>query len=188
MQNTITLQPMSISLPTEKIVVGALIVAAAVALIGVTVLTKPATAIDLPNQDEQTLITLTNQERTKHGLKSLTYNKKLQAAAEAKAYDMLNKDYFDHVSPDGVTPWKFIDKSGYAYTKAGENLAIDFQTVAGAVPAWMDSPTHRANILKAEYKETGIARVKGEYQGRQTVVVVQIFGTQSSGLARLVSK
>jgi uncharacterized protein YkwD len=183
MQNTLTLQPSNYVLPTEKVIVGILVIPVAIVILGFSVLSQPISAIDLPTQDEQTLIELTNQERVKQGIHRLTYNPQLQAAAEAKAKDMLDRDYFDHIAPGGKTPWNFIDQTGYSYTKAGENLAIDFKNVAGPIPAWMDSPTHRANILKAEYKEIGIARMKGEFQGRETVVVVQMFGAKSFTIA-----
>lgn len=168
--------------PNEKAIIAMLLVPVVVTVINVALFFSPARAIELPSADERELVALTNQQRTEHGLKALTYNAKLHDAAEAKAKDILNKGYFEHVSPQGKTPWMFIDEAGYNYTKAGENLAIDFTTVEGPIPAWMASPGHRANILKPEYKEIGIAEATGMYNGRETTVVVQMFGTRAFDL------
>lgn len=149
---------------------------------------SPAQAESAPSYHEQVLINLTNSERTKAGLSELTYSPKLAEAARAKAEDMLAKGYFDHVSPDGQMPWDFIRQADYSYLKAGENLAIDYPTVTGPVPAWMASPTHRANILKPGYEEIGIAEVSGTFQGRETRIVVQMFGTPQFSIQSMLKK
>lgn len=122
------------------------------------------------------LYELTNSERDKNGLPRLTYNDKLSAAAAAKASDMFANNYWAHYSPIGTTPWDFIVNSGYNYEYAGENLAKNFLFSDGVVSAWMDSPTHRDNILKREYSEVGYAIVNGTLNGEQTTLVVQMFG------------
>ncbi len=126
------------------------------------------------------LIALANSDRAKDGLGSLTKNSKLTAAAKAKAEDMLAKDYWSHYGPNGETPWQFIKGAGYTYTYAGENLAKGFITTSATHTAWMNSPTHRANILKAEFKDVGIYVVDGTLQGEATTLVVQMFGSLSS--------
>lgn len=122
------------------------------------------------------IISLTNKERTAGGLGTLTNNSKLASAALAKANDMLAKQYWDHFGPNGETPWQFIRASGYAYVFAGENLAKGFRTSEGVVEAWMASPTHRANIMSGNYRDIGVAVVEGELLGKQTILVVQMFG------------
>jgi len=126
------------------------------------------------------LIALANSDRTKEGLGSLTKNSKLTAAAKAKAEDMLAKDYWSHYGPNGETPWQFIKGAGYTYTYAGENLAKGFITSSATHTAWMNSPTHKANIMKSEFKDVGIYVVDGTLQGEATTLVVQMFGSQSS--------
>jgi len=123
------------------------------------------------------LIDLANSSRTENGLADLTENSRLTSAAYAKANDMLSNDYFAHTSPSGKTPWDFIKAVGYDYTYAGENLAIGYNADKELHDAWMDSPTHRANILNGNFHEIGIAVVNGEYEGAETTVVVQMFGT-----------
>lgn len=104
-------------------------------------------------------------------------NDLLSAAAQLKANDMAAKGYFAHVSPDGKTPWYWIDKVGYSYDYAGENLAVNFIDSADVSNAWMASPTHRANILNPVFKEVGTATAVGTYKGRNAIFVVQLFGT-----------
>lgn len=122
------------------------------------------------------VVTLTNSARSENGLGSLTTNSKLASAAYAKAQDIIEKDYFAHNSPDGKTPWDFINEAGYSYSYAGENLAIGYSNASELFTAWMNSPTHRDNILNSNFREIGIAVVSGDYQGAQTVVAVQEFG------------
>ncbi|MEI6553150.1 MAG: CAP domain-containing protein, partial [bacterium] len=79
-------------------------------------------------------------------------------------------------------PWYWIDQTGYQYSSAGENLAVNFDYSKDVVQAWMNSPTHRANIVKAKYQEIGIGIAEGFYQGRPSVFVVQMFGTPKGEL------
>jgi uncharacterized protein YkwD len=122
------------------------------------------------------VINLTNQERLGHGLNTLSTNPQLSAAALAKANDMLEKQYWDHFGPNGESPWQFIRAAGYDYVYAGENLAKGFRTAEGIHEAWMASPTHKANIVSGNYKDIGVAVVEGELLGKQTTLVVQMFG------------
>ncbi len=162
----------------EKALLVLLVIPLAVSIINATYLVRPAQAFETANPIEERLIDLTNAERGRIGLRALTFNSKLSIAAEQKATDMLAKGYFDHQSPDGRAPWDFIESTGYIYLKAGENLAIDFPELSEVVPAWMASPTHKANIVKPDYEEIGIAHVQGNFNGRQTTVIVQMFGTK----------
>lgn len=126
----------------------------------------------------QEIIKLTNIERTRHHLKPLTVNFKLELAAEAKAADMLSKNYFNHTSPDGVKPWDYITLENYNYAFAGENLALDFSSGQKAVKAWLASPPHRQNMLDKNFEDIGLAAVSGQIQGRQTTLIVEMFGQE----------
>lgn len=146
---------------------------AAVSLVAVgPVVTVEASAIT-----SSTIISLANQARSEAGLGTLTANSQLASAAQAKANDMLAKQYFSHNTPSGETPWTFIKASGYSYVTAGENLAIDFTEAESVQTAWMNSPGHRANIMNKTFQEIGIGIAKGMYNGHQTTIVVQMFGT-----------
>lgn len=123
----------------------------------------------------------TNVQRVSVGLSPLTENSALSSAALAKGNDMLAKGYWAHFAPDGTSPWTFFTKFDYKYQYAGENLARDFSDVSSAIDAWMDSPTHRENILNPHYKEIGIGVVEGSLAGANTTIIVQFFGTSLSG-------
>ncbi len=122
----------------------------------------------------------TNEERQKNNLSSLSVNEKLSTAAYKKAEDMFQKNYWAHFAPDGHTPWDFVLGSGYSYEFAGENLAKNFLFSKNVVDAWMQSPTHRDNLLRPQYTEVGYAVVNGVLNGEQTTLVVQIFGKPSN--------
>lgn len=127
------------------------------------------------------IIRLTNIKRAENGLSPLTYNAVLSQAALAKGNDMINKNYWAHVAPDGTQPWTFFLSAGYKYKYAGENLARDFNDSASTVDAWMASPSHKENMLSPNYKEIGVAVVNGSLTGSETTLVVQFFGTSVNG-------
>ena len=124
------------------------------------------------------VIRLTNEKRSQAGLLPLTENPTLSAAAQAKGADMLNRDYWAHIAPDGTQPWKFFIDFGYKYRYAGENLARDFSNPSSAVDAWTASPTHKENLLSPKYKEIGIAVIEGDLAGVDTTIIVQFFGSK----------
>lgn len=130
-----------------------------------------ATDISIPRLYEST-----NEKRTSNGLSTLQYNEKLATAAQKKAQDMFAKNYWAHFAPDGASPWGFMLSSGYQYEFAGENLAKNFIFSQAVVDAWMDSPSHRENLLRRDYTEVGYAIVNGVLNGEETTLVVQMFG------------
>jgi len=126
------------------------------------------------------LVEMANKDRIAQGLKPLTISSQLVAAAEKKATDMFNNDYFAHTSPNGTTPWFWLNSVGYKYTAAGENLAKDFTESVYVHEAWMNSPSHRANILNKNYQDVGIAVVDGVINGQKTTLAVEFFGKSST--------
>lgn len=133
------------------------------------------------------VLDLVNKSRASEGLSNLTINPQLTVASDSKAHDMFDNGYFAHISPTGKTPWDFIKKAGYDYSFAGENLAIGYTNVLELHTAWMNSPSHRENIMNPNFKEIGIAVVEGEYEGVTTTVAVQMFGKQSLSKAKVES-
>ncbi|HPT40647.1 MAG TPA: CAP domain-containing protein, partial [Candidatus Paceibacterota bacterium] len=103
-----------------------------------------------------TIIDETNANRSKEDLGALTVNQVLNEAAQLKANDMAAKGYFAHTSPEGFTPWHWFNKAGYSFYYAGENLAVNFVDSKDIVNAWMESPSHRANIINYNFTEIGI--------------------------------
>jgi len=123
------------------------------------------------------LATLANEDRAEAGVPTLVEDAHLARAAQMKAEDMAAKGYFSHVDPEGRSPWYWFDKAGYEYAYAGENLAVNFTDSKDVQEAWMNSPTHHANIVKTEYSRIGIGVAQGEYKGKDTTFVVQFFAT-----------
>lgn len=122
------------------------------------------------------LVDLANDDREALALPTLAANPLLTAAAQAKANDMAAKDYFSHTTPEGYDSWHWFREAGYDYQFAGENLAVNFVDSGDVQKAWMNSPTHRDNIVNPKYTEIGIATAVGMYQGREAVFAVQMFG------------
>lgn len=139
---------------------------------------KDTTATTTDTAFVNQVVTLTNNDRKSAGLAELTVNKKLSDAAYAKALDMIKNNYFAHVSPSGKTPWVWMEAENYNYIYAGENLAINFKTPEATETAWMNSPSHKENIMNKNYKEIGIAEAQGVMNGQPTIVVVEMFGTE----------
>jgi len=126
-----------------------------------------------PQADNQGLIRaailcLHNQIRAENGLPRLRENKRLRKAAVGHSRNMVAKRFFEHTTPSGVTMVDRILKARYVREDQGwmlgENLAWgtgSYATPRGAVQAWMESPGHRANILKRNYRELGVGLVLG---------------------------
>lgn len=131
------------------------------------------------------VITQTNQERERAGLPALIVNKQLSEAAQAKGMHMFANQYWAHTAPDGTQPWSFFKQFKYSYSVAGENLARDFANTPDMLKAWMNSPTHRANIVNQKYKEIGIAVIDGQLNGVETTLVVQFFGTPMAAVPQV---
>jgi hypothetical protein len=137
--------------------------------------------------DPDKIIELTNKERLNAGDTILKENSELDQAALAKATDMFENNYWAHVSPTGTEPWYFVTQSGYKYQHAGENLARDFSNPKDVVAAWMASPTHRKNLLDDRYKDIGVAVLDGYINGVETTLVVQMFGSSQTSVAKIAS-
>lgn len=127
------------------------------------------------------IISQTNVQRKSQGSQILTESVQLDASAQAKANDLLAKQYFAHVAPDGKTVTDLVGKEGYEYIKIGENLALGtFNGDAGVVTAWMNSPEHRENMLDTAFTQIGVGVSSGMYQGRVVTIAVQHFGRPRS--------
>lgn len=113
---------------------------------------------------------LINAQRSAHGLKAVASDSRLQAAAGAFARDMVDRKFFDHVSPGGQTMLDRLHKAGWnpkGAWSAGENIAWgsgDLGTPAKIVDAWMHSAGHRANILNGTFTQIGLGIAGGAPQ------------------------
>jgi uncharacterized protein YkwD len=128
------------------------------------------------------LLQATNTERSTRQLGTLAINEKLNQAAQAKANDMAARDYWSHTTPDGQEPWAFINTTGYTYLAAGENLAYGFVNSEETIRGWMNSDSHRDNMLSKRYGEVGFGIANApSYQGKgNQTVVVALYATPST--------
>lgn len=126
------------------------------------------------------IINLTNERRISQGVRPVMENALLNAAAAAKAKDMIAQNYWAHFAPDGKSPWGFISQTGYKYSVAGENLARDFDTSSAVVVAWMNSASHKQNLLDNSFTEIGVAVTEGNLNGVNGSLVVQMFATPAN--------
>lgn len=108
---------------------------------------------------------LINRERSARGLAKLTANDELALAARRHAKDMVARKFFDHITPEGLTPKDRIVKAGYKkFVALGENIAWgsgDLGTPRQIVRGWMKSQGHRENILRKSFKDFGIGVARG---------------------------
>jgi len=130
------------------------------------------------NLDSASIASEINIVRIGYGLDDLKIDQRLNLAAEKKAEDIFNNQYWDHKSPTGKTPWAFMDENGYKYTLGGENLAKGYNTAEDTVSAWLVSIKHRENLLSKDFRDIGISVKNGKLLGRDTQIVVTIYGTK----------
>lgn len=123
----------------------------------------------------QSIIVQTNSAREDHNLPVLEWNPKLSTSAWHKAKDMCQKGYWAHTAPDGTTGWDYMKDADYVYTYSGENLARNY-TDDRVVQAWMDSPTHRDNILNNRYRDIGVAVYECDDGTKNTRLIVAHYG------------
>lgn len=109
--------------------------------------------------DAVAMLTELNARRVSKGLAQLALDPRLCAIALEHASDMVARAYFDHNTPEGVSPFARMDRAGYTYGYAGENMALDKNPGAAELALWQ-SPEHRQNILEVHYLKVGIAAVR----------------------------
>lgn len=126
----------------------------------------PGQKVNIPNYDatksiENQVVTLTNQQRAKYGLKPLVADWQLARVARYKSADMRDRNYFSHTSPTYGSPFDMMKNFGISYRSAGENIAAGQRTPQEVVTAWMNSEGHRKNILSAGYTHIGVGYAQG---------------------------
>lgn len=136
-----------------------------------TPLTSLNTEKSMQSSNESQIVDMTNTERQRNGLSPLKVNLDLMNQARIKAQDMVNNNYFSHVSPTLGSPFDQIRSANIPFGAAGENIAGN-PTAAGAFQAWMNSSGHRANILNKDFEQIGVGVVDGGPYGK---MLVQMF-------------
>ncbi|MBR5229676.1 MAG: hypothetical protein IKW01_02375 [Firmicutes bacterium] len=102
------------------------------------------------------VIRMTNENRQRAGLSSLSANSSLNRLAQLKAEDMAKNGYFSHTSPSYGSAFDMLKASGIAYRTAGENIAKGQKSAQSVMTGWMNSAGHRENIMSSSYTEIGV--------------------------------
>jgi len=138
---------------------------------------------DMALAESKKIIELTNNLRQAVSLPALIENRQLTQAAWEKVQDMAVNQYFAHVSPSGLSLKNWLNKTGYKYAVAGENLAVGFSGAEEAVAAWKDSPAHYENIVDDDFKVIGAALADGKLNQVNTVFIAQYFAAPTESAA-----
>ncbi|OGY23880.1 MAG: hypothetical protein A2172_05085 [Candidatus Woykebacteria bacterium RBG_13_40_15] len=136
-------------------------------------LSKESIKLDFPKEikltpdpaNEKVMFDLVNKERANSGIKTLVWSDALMDVARAHCLDMFSRGYFSHYTPEGLSPFDRMDKAGITYTAAGENLAYA-PNVEIAHQGLMNSPGHKANILRVEFGHLGVGVIDGGINGK----------------------
>ncbi len=121
--------------------------------------------------EEELILTLINSEREKSDLKPLKIDSELQNLAKLKAQDLVKNNYFSHISPTYGSPFEMLKNHNIKYKIASENIAGN-SSLENAVSSWMNSESHKENILSNLYNFTGIAVVDSIAYGK---IIVELF-------------
>ena len=124
----------------------------------------PGDPSDATHED---LFNALNDYRAKHGLTTLIYSQTLEEAANAHLQDMYERDYFAHLTPEGLTPGDRAIAVGFCHSYVGENLAAGQRNVKAAMRAWDRSPSHQLNMLEVNYVYVGVGHFVDPITGRQ---------------------
>ena len=117
--------------------------------------------------DRSNVCKLTNEKRNRYRRTNLTLDATLSRVAQRFAEDMDRRGYFSHVSPEGQTLGMRLRNGNADFGYAGENIARGQESSLEVMNSWMNSPGHRANILKSQFRRIGI--------GHSGKVWVQVF-------------
>lgn len=138
---------------------------------------------DLTDQ-KQAMLSLINEARSQARhcgdqrfaeAKPLTWNCRLEAAAERHSQDMAENDYFSHTDPHGAGAEQRVNDQRYAWRAVGENIAAGHTSASAAVAGWLESPGHCANIMNGAFTEMGMAKADNPHS-RYTTYWTQTLG------------
>ncbi len=99
---------------------------------------------------------LVNAHRASVGCAALAWNGSVGDVAQAHSDDMVDRDFFSHTNPDGLSPFDRLASAGVSFTAAAENIAYGYPTAQAVLQGWLDSPGHRANIENCALTEHGV--------------------------------
>lgn len=121
----------------------------------------------------ESLLREINLVRQKEGLSSLALSDELSNAAQTRAKEQAEMGGISHKRPDGSEWYTVLAEHGIKAAGSGENLAMNYTSVENVVKAWLESPTHRSNIINASYRAMGM----GYFEADGDVYWVQLFAS-----------
>lgn len=135
------------------------------------------------------LLRLHNEARAESGAEPLCVQRNLMHSAQGHAQDMLERDFYAHESPEGLTPADRISRAGYPFATCGENNnrvsgiyggEPNADELRAAFKGWMESPDHRENLLNPAFREVGFGIETGSYspEAGTTTMYVANFGNR----------
>ena len=135
------------------------------------------------------LLRLHNEARAEHGAGSFCVQQNLMSSAQEHAGDMLERDFYAHETPEGLTPADRISRAGHFFATYGENNnrvsgayggEPDANDLLEAFESWMDSQGHRENLINSTFREVGFGVSTGSYtpEPGTTMMYVVNFGTR----------
>ncbi len=123
---------------------------------------------------EAEVLRLINSVRADHGLSQLVVLQSLTDISRTRSSDMVQRGYFSHYSPEGSTFFNIMRNNGISWSNAGENLGnaapANWGTPSAFINAWMNSASHRDNMLRGHYKYIGVGIVDGG--GRRVITTI----------------
>ena len=126
--------------------------------------------------DPKDIITYINEERMKRGARPLRISNTLMKAAQMRADTIMKYQNFSHQDPyAGIQLDTVLPLLHYSFSWASENIGMGDSTARAFVTGFMNSPSHRANLLNPELVETGAATATGPYKQYYVTIAVQIF-------------
>lgn len=156
------------------------VLGAAIAAPGVSATTVPTLDEAGVSALESAMVTALNADRTALGLIPVRVDARLMAIARARSADMVAKDYFSHVQPDGRNVFDIISANRITWYNAGENIAWNNyptdSTVSAANRQWMNSPGHHAIIVSKDYNYVGVGLAVDQATGKKLWTAVYLKG------------
>lgn len=137
---------------------------------------KTTSVLGAETIDPRDIITYVNEERMKRGIRPLRVSEPLMKAAKMRADVMLRHENFSHQDPyEGIQLDTVLPKLKYPFIWASENIGMGDTNGRDFVTGFMNSPSHRDNLLNPALVETGVAIVTGKYKQWYVNMAVQLF-------------
>ncbi|MBI4768661.1 MAG: CAP domain-containing protein [Deltaproteobacteria bacterium] len=104
-----------------------------------------------------------NARRQSIGCPKLEWDERIAAVAQNHSRDMVSRNFNSHTNPDGKDPFDRLKEAGIDFSAAAEDITSGPKTGKEAYLIWLNSPSHRENMLNCLYLRHGVGRVRGRW-------------------------